>query len=83
MGRAPEELTAANRYDNFQLVTIFELHVSMPAARHDLTIAFNRHALARKRQRLDQPGHRKWRGENTAFAIYNQGKCFHMPGNLQ
>ena len=47
---------AANGHHDFDFVAIGERLVGMSPARHDLTVAFKRHAFAGQTQRGNQPG---------------------------
>ncbi len=49
-------LAAANGNNNFKLVAIFDRGGRMLAARDNITVAFNRDALARELKFDDQPG---------------------------
>ena len=48
------KLAATDGYHDFNFVTVGKRMLAMAAARHDFAIAFERYALARESQRLDQ-----------------------------
>jgi hypothetical protein len=65
--------TTANGDDDFDFVTVRERMRVKRAARHDLAIAFNGDAFARKAERRYQSGAGERRFELAGVAIYGYG----------
>lgn len=67
--RRKKRSAAANGDDDFDTVSFRQDGFRVAAARHDLAIAFDRDALARVAQELDQFRHRKTIREPAGFAV--------------